>query len=123
MIFITEIGSNFLNRKLVGFKFTMETWMLLSDYTQLPPIDFGLMKPESFIVKTCYCATKLWHLEQGKRVKFTEDDVKGWIEEMSTKDSAELVNTLFKSRIGGESLEELIPKAMNEIKKKSHSII
>lgn len=108
--------------RVIGFKFTMETWMMLSNYTQLAPIDFGLMNPESFIAKTCYCACKLWHLEQGLKLDFDEDKVVKWVEGMTKKEGDELIKTLFASKIAGESLNELIPKAidkLNEEKKKS----
>ena len=125
LVEIDERKFRFGPKRTVGFTIRMETWMLLSDYTQLAPVDFGRMKQESFVLKTCYCATKLWHLEKGKKVNFDESTVEKWIENMSTKHSTELINTLFKSKIGGESLEELIPKALersDEIKKKSHGM-
>ena len=44
---------------------------------------------------------------------------------MKTRDSKELIETLLKSKIGGESIEELIPKviqAEEEVKKKLHGM-
>jgi len=123
MDYVTKIKDKFLfipYSKSIGFSFRMETWMLLSDYTQLAPMDFGELNEADFISKTCYCAARLYNLENGHKVDFTEDKVKYWIEDcMTTRQGKELVSTLFKSRIGGESLEDLIPKFLNVEKKKS----
>lgn len=103
----------------IGFVFKIETWMLLSDYTQLAIVDWGSMEGESFLIKTYYCACKLWHLEKGLKVDFNEDDVKRWLEEcMTMKQATELSDVMIKSRIGGESIEKLIPKYLEKEKKK-----
>ena len=129
MIFETKVKYKLFGfipvRRKIGFTFKMETWMLLSDYTQMAPLDFGFMEESSFLIKTCYCAARLWYLEHGKKVMFNEDHVKKWIENMKTIDSKELIETLLKSKIGGESIEELIPKviqAEEEVKKKLHGM-
>lgn len=95
----------------IGFTFTIEMWMMLSDYTQLAPLDWGQMESESFLIKMYYCACRMWHLEQGKEQDFDEGDVERWIEEgLNSKQIKELADVFVKSKIGGESLQDLIPR-------------
>jgi hypothetical protein len=114
-----------IRKRKIGFKFVMETWQLVSNYTQLAPVDWGRIEANRFTLVVYYCACKLWHLEHGKKIDFSEDDVEYWLGEIPSKYKDQLIDVMYKSRIGGESLEELIPKFFEneeEVKKKYPSM-
>ena len=99
-----------------GFQFTMGTWMLMSDYTQLAISEFDKLG-ERFLPCSYFCAAWAWSRPYGGPPKFTEKDVEGWIKKMTTEQAQKILNTMLESKIGGESLLGLIETAENEKKK------
>ena len=99
-----------------GFQFTMGTWMLMSDYTQLAISEFDRLG-DRFILCSYFCAAWAWSRPYGGKPKFTEKDVEGWIKKMTTEQAQKILNTMLESKIGGESLMELIETSENEKKK------
>ena len=99
-----------------GFQFTMGTWMLMSDYTQLAMSEFDKLG-ERFLTCSYFCAAWAYTRPYGGSPKFTEKDVEGWILKMPTADAQKILNTMLQSRIGGETLSDLIEKAEDEKKK------
>jgi len=96
----------------------MGTWMLMSDYTQLALSEFDHLG-ERFIPVSYYCAAWAYNFSRGKRWHFTEADVVRWIEQMTTVEAQKILDTMLKSRVGGESLIDLIERADEDVKKKS----
>lgn len=110
---IVKVPGRFFSRKQ-GFQFTMETWMLMSDYTQLALSEFDKLGDRFFTV-SYYCAARMYSIKRGP--KFTEKDVERWIKKMPTESAQKILNTMLESRIGGESMSELIEKDTAEKKK------
>jgi hypothetical protein len=102
--------------KKQGFQFTMGTWMLMSDYTQLALSEFDRLG-ERFLTCCYYCAAWAYSRPYGGTPPFTEKDVERWILKMPTEDAQKILNCMMQSRIGGESMSELIEKSEDEKKK------
>ena len=113
---IVKIPRRFWFPRKQGFQFTMGTWMLMSDYTQLALNEFGVLPNERFLSAVFYCAAKCYSTK-GNPWKYTEEDVKRWIERMPNKEAQKIMSAMWESKIGGESLSELIEKAEDEKKK------
>jgi hypothetical protein len=112
---IVKVPGRFFWRKQ-GFQFTMGTWMLMSDYTQLALGEFDRLN-ERFIPCAYFCAAWAYTRPYGGKPSFTEKDVERWIQKMPTEDAQKILNTMLASRIGGESLSELIEKDEDQKKK------
>lgn len=115
---IVKVPGRFFWRKQ-GFRFTMGTWMLMSDYTQLALNEFDRLDSEkrNFLTVAAFCAAWCYSAPRGKP-KFTEKDVEGWIRKMPTESAQKILDTMIESRIGGESMASLIEKS-EDVKKKS----
>jgi hypothetical protein len=100
-----------------GFAFDMYMWCYMSEYTQLALSDFGSLG-ERFVVVAYYCAAFSYCRSIGKKVKFTEDDVKRWFDNMPQKTAQLILDTMMKSKIGGESLGSLVEKSKDQDAKK-----
>ena len=99
-----------------GFQFSIGTWMMLSDYTQLAFNEFGRLPNDRFMSALFYCAAKCYSTK-GNPWKYTEADVKRWIDKMPTAEAQKIMDCMLLSRIGGESFIELIEKSEDEKKK------
>jgi hypothetical protein len=113
---IVNIPRRFWFPRKQGFQFTMGTWMLLSDYTQLALNEFGLLENERFLSAVFYCAARCYSVRGGPW-RYTEQDVKRWVECMPMKEAQKIMDAMWSSKIGGESLMELLEKS--DEKKKS----
>jgi len=98
-----------------GFSFDMYAWCYMSDYTQLPMNEFDTLK-DRFIIVAYYSAAYSYNLQHRRRIRFTEADVKRWFDDMPQKTAQTILNTMIKSKIGGESIEDMIVRG--EVKKK-----
>jgi len=113
---IVKIPRKHFGYRKQGFLFTMGTWMMLSDYTQLALNELGALSNERFISALFYCAAKCYST-RGNPWRYTEEDVKKWIERMSTKEAQKIMDCMIQSKIGGESLSSLIATSEDEKKK------
>ena len=116
---IVKIPRKFWFPRKQGFQFTMGTWMLMSDYTQLALNEFGLLDGDKFLLKAWYCAARCYST-RGNPWRYTEADVKKWIDRMSNGEAQKIMDAMLKSRIGGESLADLIEST--DEKKKSGQV-
>lgn len=114
---IVKIPRKVFGYRQQGFRFTLETWMLLSEYKQLALSDMGLLPDNQFIPATWFCAAKCYEMSLGKIPVFTEKDVSKWIERMATLEAQKIMDCMLQSKIGGESLMNLIEKSVEEQKK------
>lgn len=116
-------GVPFLKHKERNFWFCMFGWSLLSDYTQLAPSDWDALKGEKFFYPAIFCAARAYNMQNGLKVDFTEDDIIKEFKSMSQEDADKLYTTMLMSKLGGESIIELIGKSVEQDeKKKSHSM-
>jgi len=103
-----------------GFTFDMFMWSLMSDYLCLPISDFGVLEDKRFIVVAYYSAARSYNLQSGKKVNFDEDDVKYWFQAMPQSDANAIWAKLLLSRVGGESLVNLILDNFNKEEEKKN---
>lgn len=102
--------------RMQGFQFTMGTWWIMSDYTQLAINEFQLLG-DRYLPVLAYSAAKAYNFINGRKVSFTENDVERWIQKMPTEDAQKIINALMESKIGGESMSKLIEESDDEKKK------
>lgn len=88
----------------------------MSDYTQLALNEFGNLPNDRFLTAIFYCAARCYSTK-GSPWRYTEADVKGWIDRMTNAEAQKIMNAMMESRIGGESLMDLIEKSTDEKKK------
>lgn len=93
-----------------GFTFDMYTWCYMSSYTQLALSDFDQLG-DRFVIVAYYSAAVSYCRASGKKVRFTEDDVKVWFDNMTQKEAKSILDCMMSSRIGGETLSDLADKA------------
>lgn len=103
---IVRVKKGLFKRKQ-GFAFSMWSWMTMSEYTKLPLNEFEALG-DRFISVAYYCAALAYNYLNGIKVKFTERDVKGWIDNMTTVEAKQIYDALINSRIGGEKIADLI---------------
>lgn len=104
-----------------GFKFCLGTWEYLSDYTQLALNEFDVLG-ENFIPKLYYAAAWAYNWSEGNKFPYTEKDVRWWIAEMPQREAQKILDTMLRSRIGGESMISLMQKSIDDEKKKSGTV-
>ena len=106
-------------KKRQGFTFTMATFMLQCDYLQIAISDWDKVDGGRFIGAIMYNAAKLWNIQNGKKINFDESKVAGWLKRTESAQVNQIMETFFKSKIGGESLDNLILKSNDkEVQKK-----
>lgn len=116
-VIVVKIPKRWGIRRRQGFAFDMYTWCYMSEYTQLAMDDFDKLEGRTIIV-TYYCAAYSYNLQYRKRCNFTEDDVKRWFDDMPQKTAQKILNTMLKSKVGGETMEDLIARSSGGEKKK-----
>ena len=94
-----------------GFTFDMFAWAYMSNYTQLALSEFGLLN-ERFIDVSYYCAAYSYCRNNNLQVDFTEDTVTKWFSDMSQKTAQSILNCMLQSKVGGESIQDLIIKSL-----------
>ena len=114
---IVHIRKKWPFRQKQGFTFDMFMWCYMSSYTQLPLNQFGDLG-DRFIDVMYYCSAYSYNRNIGKRAKFTEADVKKWFDDMPQKTANAIMNTMLKSKVGGESMEDLVQSYKDSQKKK-----
>lgn len=116
MTVVVKIPRRFWFPRKQGFQFTMGTWMMLSDYVQLALNELGHLDNERFLSAIFYCAA--WaYSTRGHPWRHTEAEVKKWIENMPNKEAQKIMDAMLRSKVGGESLVDLMEKAVDEKKK------
>lgn len=91
-----------------GFHFCMESWLMMSNYTQLAMNEFNLLPGDRYMILAIYNAARAYNvLEHGKRFTYTEKQVESWLDRIPSVDSKALVNTLLDSQIGGKTIREI----------------
>jgi hypothetical protein len=119
MDFVTEIKvpRKAIGRRWQGFSFDMYCWCFFSEYTQLAFDEFDVLGDDKFMRKMIYCAAVSYNKSKGKRVNFNEREVQKWIDRSYTEDWNKVVAAMKKSRIGGDTLEDLMDQAEGQKKK------
>lgn len=105
-----------------GFYFCIAAWMYLTDYTQLAIYDWDKIEDVKLLPKINYCAAWAYNHYKGIATEnLTEDSVREFTDAMTIADGRRLMSAILESRIGGESLADLLPRTEIE-KKKSRGI-
>jgi len=91
-----------------GFHFCMESWLFMSDHTQLAMNEFNVLPGNEYMIKAIYSAAWAYNFRDlGKRFLYTEKQVESWLDRMPSANSKAIVNTLLDSQIGGKSIREI----------------
>ncbi len=102
-----------------GFRFDMYTWCYLSEYTNMTFDELGNIDNSIYVSKLLYSAATSYNKDKGIKIKFTESNVKIWIEDMKQKTLNSLIQCMLDSKIGGESIVNLYKKSKSNKKKVS----
>jgi hypothetical protein len=113
VIIVNVPKGGFLKKwKPQGFQFCMESWLMMSEYTQLSLDEFEKLPGDRFMIVSIYEAAKAYTQfnpdSKEKKFRYTEDQVKSWLDEMPTKDSQSIVKCMLESRLGGKAIKDLI---------------
>jgi|WetSurMetagenome_2_1015567.scaffolds.fasta_scaffold22854_6 hypothetical protein len=108
-IVIVNVPRGWLRKwKPQGFRFCMESWLLMSDYTQLALNEFNNLAGDRFMLIAIMMAGKAYnHFEKGKPWRYTEAQVNDWLNAMPRGDYERLVKTMLDSQIGGKPLRDI----------------
>jgi hypothetical protein len=115
-IIIVRIPKRFGIRRNQGFMFNMRMWAYMLDYTQLSFDEFGTLG-ERYVRVLFYCGAYTYDMWHGKKPKYTEDNVATWIDDMPQKTAQKILDVFLKSKVGGESLIDLIQVSEGKKKK------
>jgi hypothetical protein len=113
---IKRLGLRFWRKQ--GFTFTMETWMSVSNYTQLALTELDKLARDRFFTVVYYQAARTYDFFNRRFYRYSENDVMYWIAKMPSEDVNKIFSTMLESRIGGESINVLIDKHLDSEKKK-----
>lgn len=89
-----------------GFRFDMYAWYLLTEQHGIEFGDIAKMNQEQVLSEMIYCAAVSFNKDAGKRVKFDQATVNGWLDLLPSKDVKELARTFSRSRVFGRTLAE-----------------
>ena len=106
---------NVINKQLC-FYFDMYCWCNFAESEEIALTDFDKYENDEFMSLVMYYAAISAHIDIGIKINFSKDDVKEWIAKMPQSDFQKIFECMLRSRIGGESLVDLVDKS---VKKKS----
>jgi len=94
----------------------MYAWFLLCEKNGIDIHELGNLPHEKMFSDLIYSAACSYLKDKGKKLKFTQEQLDGWIDKMNHKDSASLGDAIMKSKVFGKSVEDYAKDA--RVKKK-----
>ncbi|RLA16291.1 MAG: hypothetical protein DRQ62_16425 [Gammaproteobacteria bacterium] len=92
--------------KTVGFKFDMYAWFLLCEHNKIELHQLGDLPQDKMFSGLIYAAAISYLKDKGKRVRFTQDQLSGWIDKMNHKDTTLLGDAIMSSKVLGKTVAE-----------------
>ena len=92
--------------KTVGFNFDMYAWHLKCEHNNIELHQLGEIPQEKMFSEIIYAAAISYSKDKGRKIRFTQSQLDGWIDKMNHKDSELLGNAILNSKVMGKTVAE-----------------
>jgi hypothetical protein len=100
------IKDGFRKRRL-RFSFDMLAWFLVCETNGVEIGELDKVEENKLFDDFLFCAARSYLMQRGKRVRFTREQLLGWVDKMTRGDARRLEKEIMQSRVMGQkTLEE-----------------